>query len=64
MKSEQSSDEVAAAMCGFHTTENAVFDFIRQRRTSSQSDFIAPKLLGAISLKRRQNCLLFYFGCA
>ena len=52
MKSEQSSDEVAAAMCGFHTTENAVFDFIRQRRTSSQSDFIAPKLLGAISLKR------------
>ena len=30
MKSEQNSDEVAAAMGGFNSTENAVFDFIRE----------------------------------
>ena len=29
MKSSQSSDEVAVAIGGFNSTENAVFDFIR-----------------------------------
>ena len=30
MKSSQSSDEVAQACGGFNSTENAVFDFIRE----------------------------------
>ena len=49
MKSEQSSDEIAAAMGGFNSTENEVFDFIRK------ADFIAlrlhPKIYFGISFK-------------
>ena len=58
MKSEQSSDEIAAAMGGFNSIENEVFDFIRK------ADFIAlrlhPKTCFRISLKEyavRENKL-------
>jgi hypothetical protein len=46
MKTSLCSDEVAAAMGGFNSTENEVFDFICQRRTSSQRDFILKLVLG------------------
>jgi len=47
MKSSLCSDEIAAAMGGFHSTENAVFDFIRRRRISSRSDFIVRQSFAA-----------------
>ena len=46
MKSEQSSDEVAAAMSGFNSTENEVFDFIRVSGLHHKRDFILKFILG------------------
>jgi hypothetical protein len=46
MKSLLRKDDVAAAIGGFNSTENAVFDFIRFSGLHRVSDFIPKLILG------------------